>query len=127
MMARLRIPLFIILGLGLGVGLGLYLGWIAWPTEFTNANPAILETSHKQEYIRMIADAYAADNNLPAAQRRLQSLGPQANDLLIEAMLDAILLQRDRGEIERLVHLSAQLGLYSPAMEPYLPTPETDS
>jgi hypothetical protein len=127
MMARLRIPFLILLGLGLGVGLGLYLGWVAWPTEFTNANPAILETSYKQEYILMIADTYAADNNLPAAQRRINSLGPQANDLLIDLMLDAILLQQDNGEIARLVRLADHLGLYSPAMEPYLPTPEAGS
>ena len=119
-MARLRIPLLILLGLGLGIGLGLYLGWVAWPTEFTNANPAILEIEFKQEITLMIADAYALDHNLPAATRRLNDLGQTADKVLIDVMLDAILQQQDRQQIQKLVNLAVDLDLYSPAMEPYL-------
>jgi len=119
-MARLRIPLLILLGLGLGVGLGLYLGWVAWPTEFTNANPAILETEHKREYALMVADAYAVDSNLALATRRINALGETADEILLDLMLDAILQQQDQAQIQRLVNLAAAMNLYSPAMEPYL-------
>jgi hypothetical protein len=37
-------------------------------------------------------------------------------------MLDAILQQNNDIEIRQLVNLAAALGIYSPAMDPYLPS-----
>jgi len=119
-MALLRKLLLLILGLALGVGLGLYLGWVAWPTEFTDANPSILVENYRQDYARMVADAYAADGDLTAAQRRIASLGGDSQEFLLSVTLDAILLGQDEAEIRRLVRLSADLGLSSPAFAPYL-------
>lgn len=120
-MSRLR-PLFIvIIGLALGVGLGLYLGWEAWPTEFTDANPSVLQESYRQDYVRLIAAAYTADNNWPAAQQRVTSLGEDGRDVVLSVTLDTILQGGDDAEIRQLVQLAADLGLSSPAMTPFLP------
>lgn len=121
MMARLRSFLLILLGLVLGAALGLYLGWVAWPTEFTNANPSVLQESYRQDYARMIADAYAADDNLAAARQRVERLGADGEAFLLSVTLDAILLGDNEAQIRRLVRLAADLGLSSPALTPFLP------
>jgi hypothetical protein len=120
-MSRLRPLLIIVVGLALGIGLGLYLGWVAWPTEFTDANPAILQETYRQDYVRLIAAAYTADNNLPTAQRRVANLGADGRDVVLAVTLDTILQGGDDVEIRQLVRLAADLGLSSPAMTPYLP------
>lgn len=124
----LRAVLWIGLGLAIGVGLGLYLGWVAWPTEFVDADPSILREDYRQDYMLMIAHAYALDGDLAAAQRRLYSLGDEEPDRrLLTMTVDAILSGRDEQTvILPLVSLSRDLGLNSPAMAPYVqatPTP----
>lgn len=110
------------MGLALGVGLGLYLGWVAWPTEFTDAPPSILHETHREDVTLMIAQSYALDGDLDAARRRLHALDPEAPDRwLLTLTVDAILSGRDEAtEIVPLVTLAHDLGLESPAMAPYL-------
>ena len=120
-MSRLRPLLIIVVGLVLGIGLGLYLGWEAWPTEFTDANPSVLQETYRQDYVRLIATAYTADNNLPAAQQRVADLGADGREVVLAVTLDTILQGGDDAEIRQLVRLAADLGLTSPAMTPYLP------
>ena len=97
-MHRLRIPLLLLVGLALGLALGLYLGWEVYPTEFVDANPAFLDDSHKREYVRMIASAYAVEGDLALAQERLAGLGEDAPTVLTAVMLDAILAQQTEAE-----------------------------
>ncbi|MDX1686884.1 MAG: hypothetical protein R3248_02785 [Candidatus Promineifilaceae bacterium] len=110
------------LGLVIGLGLALYLGWVAWPTEFTEADPSILREEYRRDYTLMIANAYVLDGDLPAARRRLYSLGQEAPDQwLLTMTVDAILAGRDEETvILPLVTLAHDLGLNSPAMAPYL-------
>jgi hypothetical protein len=108
------------LGLVIGAGLGLYLGWVAWPTEFTDANPGVLQEDYRRDYLLMVAIAYTLDNDLPAAQQRIASLGTDGDAFLVNTIIDLILQQGDEATIRQLVHLAADLGLSSPAMQPYL-------
>jgi hypothetical protein len=119
-----NIALFLV-GLGLGVGLGLLLGWVVWPTEFTDATPIILQDAYRQDYIRMIAAAYAEDGDLETAESRLNSLGPNSQEDLFALVLDSILAGYDEAELRHLVQLAATLGFSSPAMEPYLTEPSS--
>lgn len=118
----LRVLGLLIIGIGVGAGLGLYLGWEAWPTEFTDANPSVLQERYQQDYLLMIATIYAADGDLPAARRRVDEMGGQSRDVLFAYTLDTILRAEDETEIRQLVRLAADLGLQSPAMTPYLST-----
>lgn len=117
-----RVLLWLGLGLILGVSAGLYLGWVAWPTEFTNTDPSILRPDYKRDYLVMTAQAYLLDGDLNAARRRLYSLGePEPDRWLLQTTVDAILSGRDETrEIQPLVQLSHALGLSSPALVPYL-------
>jgi hypothetical protein len=116
------------LGLLFGIGLGLFLGWVVWPTEFTEADPTILEEQYQQDYTVMIASAYALDGDLAAARRRLDSLGKEDSEAwLLEQVVAHILENVDQTEIRQLVRLANDMGLSSPAMTPFLPQGEGGS
>ena len=71
-----RTALIIILaGLAAGVGLGLYIGWVAAPVQYVDTAPNSLQQAFKDDYILMIATAYAGDGDLPAARTQLAGLG----------------------------------------------------
>lgn len=111
---------WVAVGLAAGLGLGLFLGWNVWPTEYTDAVPAIMRREYRQDYARMIAAAYAVDGDLAAARQQLGGLGEDGADLLFSVTLDAILLGEDELEIRQLARLAADLGFDSPALRPYL-------
>ncbi|GAB4276223.1 MAG: hypothetical protein Kow0080_26290 [Candidatus Promineifilaceae bacterium] len=115
--------LWVLLGFAAGVGLGLYLGWVAWPTEFVDANPALLQDAVRRDYARMIADQFALDGDLAQAQAQIDALGEDGRSLLLQSTTDAILANEPEPVIQRLVNLSTALGLSSPVMVPYLAAP----
>ena len=125
MLRWLRNIALVLIGLTVGAGLGLLLGWVVWPTEYTDAAPVILQDAYRQDYLRMIAAAYGEDGDLATAVSRLDSLGANGSDQLFSLMLDDILAGNDEGEIRQLVRLAAALGYTSPAMQPYLSEPES--
>ena len=117
-----RIVLFLSLGLLLGAGLGLYIGWIAWPTEYTEADLTILADEYRYDYTVMVASNYAIDRNLPAARQRLDALGmSDSNAWLLEVAGQAILQGAADDDIRHLALLANDLGLAAPALAPYLP------
>ena len=125
----LRSLLWLALGLLVGVAFGLFLGWVAWPAEFSETDPTFLDESYQRDYALMIASAYSLDGDLSTAQRRLRSLGLEdSTGWLLLVTVDHILNSGDQMGSRHLVGLSSDLGLYSPAMDPYLPAEslETD-
>jgi hypothetical protein len=72
-MPRRLIPLLLI-ALLVGLGLGLYIGWVAAPVEYVDASPASLHQSYQDDYLLMIAAAYAGDGDLAAARSALAPL-----------------------------------------------------
>jgi hypothetical protein len=111
---------FLAIGLVIGIGLGLFLGWVAWPTQFTDANPAVLAETYKQDYVLMIAADYALTDDLDAARQQVSTLGSGGEDFLFSLTLDQILQDGNPAEIRQLAQLANDLGLYSPAMAPFL-------
>jgi hypothetical protein len=116
---------FIGIGFVLGVGLGLFLGWIAWPTEFTEANPSVLAEEYKQDYLLMVAADYSLTDDLPAARQKVAALGGGGEAFLFSFTLDQILQGNDPTGIGQLAQLANDLDLYSPAMDPYLSSEES--
>lgn len=118
----LRFAVFIIIGFAIGTGLGLYLGWEAWPTEFTDAAPEILQDSYRRDYALMIAATYALDRDLASAARRIDSLGTAGTgqEFFFSVTLDTILRNEDETAMRQMVRLANDLGLESPAFAPYL-------
>ena len=122
MSSWLRIILFLGLGLLLGSGLGLYVGWIVWPTEYTEADLTILAPEYRYDYTIMVAANYALDGDLGAARGRLQKLAADESDAwLLEVAGQAILQGAAEQDIRNLALLARDLGLQAPALAPYLP------
>lgn len=121
MLLRFFIFLF---GVASGVGLGLFLGWVAWPTEFTDADPTLLAEQYRYDYVVMIAAAYQAEGDIQTAGQRLRTAFLDSSEPFQDYLaftVEAILSGRNDQDLRQLVHLASDLGLRSPAMNPYLP------
>lgn len=67
--------------LGLIVGLPI-LGWGLFPVQWTDASAQNLREDLKQDYLRMVIDSYAKNQNAQLALQRWQELGPEAPQIL---------------------------------------------
>ena len=61
--------------LAFGVGLGLYFGWVLAPVEYVDTAPDTLQQVYQDDYLLMLATAYAGDGDLAAARAGLAGLG----------------------------------------------------
>jgi hypothetical protein len=116
---RKLLPL--IISLFAGIGLGLFIGWYAWPVNFTETAPADLRSDWKDEAIWMAAQAFAYDGDLELAQTRLAPLG--SNDLgrlVLDRAEHAIDHKLPAIQVAYLARLAAALGATSPRLKPYL-------
>jgi hypothetical protein len=67
--------LHVIFALLVGIGLGLVYSWVVSPVTYVDANPALLRADFKDQYRVVIADSYAATQDLARARARLNLLG----------------------------------------------------
>ncbi len=69
------------IGFGLLVGVigGVVYGWLVQPVRFTETSPLALRADFQEDYLALIAAAFAATGDLPRAQARLALL-PGAGD-----------------------------------------------
>ena len=100
------------LALAAGLGLGLYIGWVVSPVQYVDAVPSSLHRAYKDDYVLMVATAYAGDGDLDAARAQLAALGlagpaEAAVTAAAERLAQAGLPEADR---ENLAELAAALG-----------------
>ena len=117
----------IVIGFGLLIGavIGFYLGWFVLPAELVEVTPADLETEFQDDYLRLIASTYAADQDLDEAADRLGSLGREDwPQWLLAETVDQMLSQPNSAETDHMVQLSIDLGIESPAFNQYVPSAE---
>ena len=114
--------ILLLAGLAIGVGLGLYIGWVAAPVQYVDTAPNSLQRAFKDDYILMIASAYAGDGDLPAARSQLAGLGFSDPAAAVSAaahrLAAAGLPDADQ---QRLTALAQALG--APAVPTASPTP----
>ncbi|NLE46033.1 MAG: hypothetical protein GX620_15040 [Chloroflexi bacterium] len=108
-------------GLVVGLMVGLFVGWRVWPVEYTNTTPLALRQDRRDDYILMVAAAYAVEGNLEHASARLRVLdseqpGWPVADLAIR-LIEANGCLRD---IEGLARLAYDLGARSPILSEYV-------
>jgi len=58
------------------------IGWGIWPVTWTDASPADLESSWKDDYMGMMVDSYTLALDVDSANVRWQNLGPDAAAIL---------------------------------------------
>jgi hypothetical protein len=99
-----------LIGLIIGLTAGLIYGWTLRPVEYVDTTPDSLRIDYRTEYVMMVSEAYASDDDLALAQIRLAALGPQPPlDIVIEAIDYAVDNEFNRTDLETLNHLAVQL------------------
>jgi hypothetical protein len=88
-----RGPWYLLTGLVIGAIIGLVYAWRISPVNYVDTSPATLRLDFKDQYRALIAAAFAADDDLPRAQARLdllkdpdsaQAVAVQAQEALAE-------------------------------------------
>jgi hypothetical protein len=119
-MARRAALTIFVAALLAGAAAGLYLGWVALPAPNPVAQPSSLHPAYKDDYVLMIATAFAGDGDLAAAQAQLASLGFSDTAAAVAqaaSRLDAAGLPA--ADLDRLAALAAALaGPQPPAAQP---------
>ncbi len=118
-----------LLSLIAGIALGLVVTWGLWPVAFTNADPADLRQSLKDDYVRMASAAYEQTANLETARRRIQALALGNPTQSFDGLIAQEKNSPSTATRDALIHLGQALG-YSLPYEadrpaPGAPTPET--
>lgn len=110
-------------GFVVGLALSLIYGWVLDPQPLP-VQPADLRQRDKEFYIRLIAVAFAHNQNLDQAKTRLDSLvEPNINGLIVGITERYIIESRDVRDVIALVKLSDALGQTSVPMLAFLATP----
>jgi hypothetical protein len=100
----------LLIGLIVGLAAGLIYGWMLRPVEYVDTAPDSLRADYRTDYVLMVAEAYAGDNDLNLAQIRLAALGPQPPvATVIEAIDYAVDNEYNRADLETLNRLAVQL------------------
>ena len=81
----LRKPLVTaVLGFVVGLIIGLpVLGWGLFPVKWKDASPVHLRQDVKEEFVRMMVEAYAYDDNSYLALSRWKELGDSGNGVVV--------------------------------------------
>ncbi|MCA9995682.1 MAG: hypothetical protein KDE56_08050 [Anaerolineales bacterium] len=106
-------------GVLLGAAVGLYVGWVAWPVEYSEANPAVLQETYRQDYLLMVATVYGDNGDLALAEARLDGMGTNGRSLLLDTLLNMIVREAPEADLVLLARLARDVGLTSPAVERY--------
>ena len=100
-----------LLWLTVGVGLGLYGGWVVAPVEYVDTAPDSLQQVYKDDYVLMLATAFAADGDLAAARSGLAGLGLSDHEAAVTATTSRLAIAGYSSEdIDRLEALAEALS-----------------
>jgi hypothetical protein len=74
-------PLFV--GLLIGIAIGLLYGWVFQPNEPGETSPQSLQDSYRAEIVLMVAEIFAAEDDIELVRQRMTALGldSYANDI----------------------------------------------
>ena len=108
----------LLVGLALGLVIGLLYGWVIRPVEYIDTTPNTLRDDYRTDYVLMVAEAYAGDEDLDSALIRLAALGSQPPlDIVLDAIDHSIEMEQNRADLEILNQLANQLRELLPAPE----------
>lgn len=115
--------LIVPVGIVAGLILGLLLTWQVWPVEYYDTDPVDLRQEHKDDYVVMIAAAYAQDRDLGLASLRLGQLGLEDAKQSVLGLFQRYGEAGYSGETRSLAQLAYDLGVTDVALLPYLQAP----
>lgn len=99
-----------LLAISVGIGLGLVYGWIISPVTYVETTPDTLRVDYRADYVLMVSEAFANEQDLPAAVRRLALLGADApGDTVAQAIQFARQQGYNASDVERMQALDTAL------------------
>jgi hypothetical protein len=112
----------IALGMAIGLALGFTIGWWFWPVQYTNTAPSVLRRDYRDDYVLMVATAYAlGDGGSDRAQERLRLLDSENPAAPVVELAERLVRTGGgREDIDRLANLASALGAVTPELAPYL-------
>lgn len=110
--------------LAAGLLLGLAIGWWMWPVQYTNTAPNVLRQDYRDDYVVMVAAAYAVEGDLEQARERLKSLDPQEPPAPVVELAERLVEVGGSAEdITYLARLAWAFGVLPPTLTSYLDGP----
>ncbi len=77
---------FILFGVGLAAGI--FYGWKVAPVSYVDATPDTLREDYRTEYVLMVAETYASEQNADSAARKLAFLGASPPSEIVSQALN---------------------------------------
>ena len=119
---------WLLLGLIIGLAFALYYAWVLNPVVYTDANPSRLSEAYQREYILLVSQSYASNQNWAQAESRLARLEDSNLGQTVSGLLDAeVKAQGNPDLIRQLATLARQLGVEGQAVAIFAPTPPPDN
>lgn len=119
---RGRPILLAIVGLIAGLGLGLGYGWLVDPVEYVDTEIAALHPTYQDDFVLMVSQAYASDQDLNTARARIALLKqPSPESVVADLAERAIAAGWPAEQIRALVQLATALGEQREGFAPYQP------
>ncbi|MAU01359.1 MAG: hypothetical protein CL608_29820 [Anaerolineaceae bacterium] len=120
---RLSSTGWLLLSLVIGLVGGLYYAWVVDPVIFTDASPARFSEQYREEYIILVSQSYAVNENWPLAQQRLAALDDPEIAQTVNSLLETAVRQnRPAPLLEQLAVVARQLGAEGQAVALFAPT-----
>lgn len=118
-MSDSRGPWYLLTGVILGLAFGVFWGWYVAPVHYTDTTPATLKPTYKDEYLTLIALAYAFNHDTARTQARLALLeDPDPAQAAAALAQRANAAGRPAGEVQAL----GQLAVVAAAPPAGIPT-----
>jgi hypothetical protein len=114
----MKTPMHVLTGIVLGSLLGLLYGWVIRPVEYIDTTPDALRSDYRADYVLMVSEAYASDEDLDLARVRLAALGPRSPvSLVVETIDFGLQFGYTQLDLETLNRLVVDLRAIPPSAE----------
>jgi hypothetical protein len=90
------------------------MGWVIWPVEYINGDIAHLRPDLKQDYVRVVASAYANDLNADRAAQRIAFLGSDAAKVIADTVISGQSTDEDKIQVAQLQATLESMGKLNP-------------
>ncbi len=122
---RLAAASLLLFGLIIGLVVGLYYAWVVEPVSYIAAGPFRLSDEFKEEYILLISQSYAEDDDWERAERRLMGLDdPEIADTVSSQLEQYLRDGRPAQVLNDLAIVAKRLGSRSQVVSLFVPLEE---